>query len=782
LSNRIGLITYFSANYGSELQCYATKAFLKSQGYECDVIFEQEFGWSKILKKLYNISKIVFYSILYPGFWKNRKQITVSDKFNSTSLMKDSCFALSWFSESVLQPKGVEYRLLKQKRFCDQYQAFIAGSDQIWSGGYIVPKIMFLEFSEDDKKIALCPSFGTETIKNFNIKHFRKAISKFSHLSVREESGYKIIYNLTGKEATRISDPVMLLSATEWEAFSDKGVKLEKNYIFAHFLGKPTSTAINFMNYLSDTFGIPVLCFANAYHEYEQLKDCISLGGSPYDYVSLIKDAAFICTDSFHTSHFSIIFNKRFTTFERNYGHANCQSTRISNLFSIYKCEERFIINDICDFDKINLSYPNFDSIRKNETENIKQYLLKSLNKKNNETNSMILKSVDECTGCMACVAICPKSAISISYSDFGYRLPKIDPIKCIKCQLCHHVCYGEINSISDINPIAYISYSKNLELKMKSASGGVFSTIASAFIKKGGIVAAAKLYFENGLPKVNHILVNTIDELDSVLGSKYVESNCSQIFLPIIENVKAGNKVLFCGTSCQVKALLSFMKCQRVSFDNLFTIDLICHGVSGINFFSDYISEVNKKRKGKLTELSFREKNNGKIHFTFKGKFSTSKKDDSLFIPIIESSYYDLYMNQENYRENCYHCEFASTDKPADITIGDYFEARKDYPELFVQGAPLFNSDYINSIIVRSNKGAQLISDFGNDLFLHQVDLKRVQLSHSNLCKPSKHTHIRFNVIDAYKKKGYFGVEKMYKSITIEKKILNSIKKIITR
>ena len=239
MSGKIGLVTFFRDNYGSELQCYATKTFLEKNGYECDVIYEYCYGLDKIKKRFKSISKIALYSILYRGFAKNRKNINKSIKLSGNSLTKESRFYLNWFCETVLRPRGLEYELLKDKRFTNEYDYFIAGSDQIWGGGYLVQPFMFLEFAPDKKKIALCPSFGTDTIKKFNRKHFKKSISKFSRLSVREKSGQKIISELTGLEVPILSDPVMLLDTDEWHDFAKNSTVKQQKYIFVHFLGIP---------------------------------------------------------------------------------------------------------------------------------------------------------------------------------------------------------------------------------------------------------------------------------------------------------------------------------------------------------------------------------------------------------------------------------------------------------------------------------------------------------------------------------------------------------------
>ena len=147
MSNRVALVTFFRDNYGSALQCYATKTFLQNKGYECDVLYEYSYGFEKVKNRINYLSKIALYSLIYRDFTKNRKEIKQSE--SKSTLTKKAKFHLDWFCETVLQPKGVEYKLLKDKRFADEYNYFIAGSDQIWGGGYLVRPFMFLEFAPE---------------------------------------------------------------------------------------------------------------------------------------------------------------------------------------------------------------------------------------------------------------------------------------------------------------------------------------------------------------------------------------------------------------------------------------------------------------------------------------------------------------------------------------------------------------------------------------------------------------------------------------------------------
>ena len=771
---KIGLVTFFRDNYGSALQCYATKTFLEKNGYECDVLYEYSYGYEKLKSRIKYLSKIALYTLLYRGFSKNRKQIKRSISASGKSLTRESKFQLNWFCETVLQPRGLEYSLLKDKRFANVYDYFIAGSDQIWGGGYLVQPFFFLEFSPDEKKVALCPSFGVDTIKRFNARHFKKSIEKFNKISVREESGQHIIYDLTGKKVPILSDPVMLLDRSDWHDFAKASSIRFDDYIFVHFLGTPSTNALQSINRIAAILKLKVVCFANIYDEYNKLTDRIFVSGSPYDYVSLIENASFVCTDSFHTSHFSIIFNKRFVTFDRAYGHSNKQSTRISNLLLSYQCSNRFLHDDSLP-GKLLTFIPDFDTVRETKTDEIRRYLLGALPIQNNVKPKQRLKSEKECTGCMVCAAICPKEAISITYSDFGFRLPIIDENQCIQCGLCTKVCRDNFKPHITVLHNAYIAYCINKEMRLKAASGGVFACLANAFLENGGVVAGARLSFKDGMVDVKHMVITQKEELDLLLGSKYVESDCSAVYSSIEDYLKKDNAVLFCGTSCQVKALYRYLEARHISTEALFTIDLICHGVPGIKLFRDYLKKTSFQHEA-LSDLKFRSKNNGVISYQFSGKTDNS---GDMNIPASHSSYYDLFLHSDSYRDQCYRCEYANDDKPGDITIGDYFEARQDYPELFQQGGVLYDSDYLNCLLVNSIKGRELLEIYGEQLRLHPVSRKRVQLSHSNLCKPSTYGHLRLDAMEQYRNHGIKGIERRYKRIFLYNNMILAIQKL---
>ena len=267
-------------------------------------------------------------------------------------------------------------------------------------------------------------------------------------------------------------------------------------------------------------------------------------------------------------------------------------------------------------------------------------------------------------------------------------------------------------------------------------------------------------------------------ENLQLLLGSKYVESDCSSVYRPIEDYLKKGIAVLFCGTSCQVKALYCYLEIRHINTNSLYTIDLICHGVPGIKLLRDYLGETSFKFEN-ISDLKFRIKNNGVISYQFSGKTDNSS---DMNIPASHSSYYDLFLHSDSYRDQCYHCEYANAHKPGDITIGDYFEARQDYPELFQPGNVLSDSDYLNCLLVNSIKGHELLKVYGKQLRMHPISRKRVQLSHSNLCKPSTYGRLRLDAKEQYKANGIKGIEKRYKIIFLYNAIISIAMKVVEK
>lgn len=780
--DKIGIVTLFRDNYGSELQCYATKHYLEGLGYKCDVLYEELKGADKIFNKLFGWSDTLIKSVLYPDYWKNRTEMRSAKKIADNSLSIESQNDLDYFAETILQPKGVEHRLLKKQLFRESYKYFICGSDQVWNGANRITGFRFLDFADDDQKIALSPSFGMDHIKKYNIRRFKKSISKFKYLSARESTGVRIIADLVGQEVPQLTDPVVLLKPEEWEEFSSCGLYINEPYIFVHFLDSLSQTALYRIQYIADMTKCKIICFAYPQKEYENFTNWQFVDGDPRDYVNLIRRASYVCTDSFHSTYFSIIFEKAFFTFKRNYQHSNSQNSRIETLLNLYGANSHYIMEDSV----INIEAEGKCKFQKKvdkERERLSKYLKVSICYNScNEDIPLVtprLKTADECVGCMGCAQVCRHSAISTVCSDFGYRLPFVEKEKCIQCRQCEKVCSMPLLCSSEQFTKSYIAFNKDIEMKNISASGGTFSGIAKAFIEQGGVVIGAKLFFNEGIAYCKHILIDNVDDLPSILGSKYVESDLSDVYGCIRKTLSDGIKLLFCGTSCQVAAVYKYLKVKKMSLENLFTIDLICHGVPGIELFRSYIRYIEKKYSAKVESFAFRKKMEGNIEYIEQIELrSRAGIKEEISIPMAESAYYKMFMGFESYRDVCYHCEYANIDKVADITVGDYFEARDDYPDFFRDDNNCLNN-YINTLIVHNTKGQQLIESFGKELNLIEVSTRKVQMAHRQLCSPSSYSHIRINAMEAYKHGGYSYVDHLIRREKKKRYFIDKIKRI---
>lgn len=372
------------------------------------------------------------------------------------------------------------------------------------------------------------------------------------------------------------------------------------------------------------------------------------------------------------------------------------------------------------------------------------------------KTKKMDLKNKKQCVGCGACIAVCPHGALTKKSGVYTWK-PDVDKSACINCGLCACICKAERKLPSDAKK-AYIAYNTDSAMRRKSASGGVFSALAQYVLQNNGSVYGASLRFEEGKAVVEHRRITEREELPAILGSKYVQSDCLRAYREVKEDLKAGKTVLFSGCSCQVNGLKNYL--GDIEQTNLYTVDLICHGVPTADFFNRYIFWLQNKYRGKATDFTFRTKREGKIVYEITVTFDFTKK---VVIPIRDSGYYRMFIGEESYRDACYRCEYASLDKPADLTTGDYFEAEKDYPQLFTGENAIDGRDGLSCVITHTRKGESLLR--AADVFLREVEPKVVQASHGNLHRPSKHSQKRNFFKIFFLLFGYRSVEFFYRT-----------------
>ena len=355
----------------------------------------------------------------------------------------------------------------------------------------------------------------------------------------------------------------------------------------------------------------------------------------------------------------------------------------------------------------------------------------------------------NKCTACGACIQICPIHCIEFREYK-GNRYPVISEEKCIKCGLCKKHC-PELNrpQIHSIQK-AYAAYAKEEIVRLKSASGGAFTCIAEAILRQGGIVFGSSMNM--GL-YVEHIGIEREEDLNKIQGSKYVYSdgkNCYQLAKTALQN---GRNVLYSGTPCQVAGLYSYL---GENYDQLTTIDLICHGTPPYKLFYEYVKDYEQKKKCKILEYKFRVHTRNKSgcfgELRYKNRKTVTK-------PLIWNcdSYYWHFMYGVIYRESCYTCPYAQKKRVADITLGDFWGI-----ENIISNARVGNTSLI---LVNTEKGKTLLNKRQNlELINAEIDTAVKYNGQLNrpMCKPIK---LRKRFYELYEKGGWREVRRDFYS-----------------
>ncbi len=382
--------------------------------------------------------------------------------------------------------------------------------------------------------------------------------------------------------------------------------------------------------------------------------------------------------------------------------------------------------------------------------------------------SNQIFEKKSDCCGCGACQAICPKNAIEMIEDEYGFVYPQIDESKCINCGLCKKTCsYKNPQKINSEKKV-YMSVSKNKENLMKSASGGVFFELANAIIMDGGVAYGCSMEKESGKLYPKHIRVDNVKNLTKLQGSKYVQSECGQIYKLVKKDLVEGKTVLFSGTPCQIEGMKAFL--QYKEYENLILLDIICHGVPNRKMFQDYIENFEKKNECKVVEYYFRDKKYG-CGYNNKFVFVKKEKKDNIVKKAYESSFCQLFLDSVICRENCYGCPYATEERNSDITIGDYWGAIIEHPE-----CDMDIRKGISCCIANTEKGNKVVKKYGDELKSIVSNFEKIAKHNNQLNNPSKHTSEREKILELYKNGTYDDVDNYYKKT---RRVKNMIKKI---
>ncbi|PYG88204.1 coenzyme F420-reducing hydrogenase beta subunit [Ruminiclostridium sufflavum DSM 19573] len=314
------------------------------------------------------------------------------------------------------------------------------------------------------------------------------------------------------------------------------------------------------------------------------------------------------------------------------------------------------------------------------------------------------------CTGCHACANVCPKECINMESDSEGFLYPGVDLKSCIACGLCEKVCPVSNKKDIDNEPQAFACYSKNEQVRLESSSGGIFTLIAEQIINEGGVVFGVIL--DKDMTAV-HSYAESMEQLKAFRGSKYVQSKIGEAYKIAGNFLKKNRKVLFSGTPCQIAGLKAYLQQE---YDNLFCIDIICHGVPSPRAWGKYVSYQESHMGSKVQGANFRHKDKGWNRFSMELEFNNGTR----YIQTLDKDLYmQAFLKDACLRPSCHKCSFKTLHRQSDITLADFWGIQKI--------APHMDDDKGTSLVfANSGKGKLMLDRLQNLIVSERVDIDK--------------------------------------------------------
>lgn len=349
----------------------------------------------------------------------------------------------------------------------------------------------------------------------------------------------------------------------------------------------------------------------------------------------------------------------------------------------------------------------------------------------------------EKCTGCGVCTVVCPKEAIDMKMDEKGFYYPVIDNSLCIECGKCQKSCHcfgkKDKDNVYSKNKYYAVAAKSDEDLKAVS-SGGVFWKIAEQFILAGNVVYGAA---QIGVDEVTHVRADSMESVKSLRRSKYLQSKTKNIWKQVQQDLNTGNKVLFSGVGCQIAALYAYL---GKDYSNLFTCEVVCHGVPSYLVFKQYMEETKQCLGKEIQEICFRDKrlgwNNNQI---------SMKMSDGREIVCASSihPFHKGYLKGYYSRKNCSNCQYANLERNADIVLADFWRySGENLREYKGKG--------ISLVCCRTDKAKYLLNQIDNEVIIEEVNEEEAIKSCRHLTQSPRENQ-REMFYELYEKFGFF-------------------------
>lgn len=341
-----------SDNYGNRLQNYALQEALTEIGHDVETLnnpWEEDYNPYRE-RLISNLKKITYYITKRPKRYIRKIRF---EKFNNRYIE----FSKFWLNNKKDKKKAAQF-----------YDIFVCGSDQVWnSEAKEITGKYFADFAAPSKRASYAASFGIDRIIPERKEEFAQYLSGMKYISVREQNGIDIIHDIFNKKVYCHVDPTFLLSADKWDKLLSSIGRPNKNYIFCYFLGKPSNEIYNKIKKYGTEKNLKICLICN------ELESPFNTAG-PENFISFIKNAEFVLTDSFHGTVFSIIYEKPFYVFMRS-GASKGMLSRIHSVLNLFNLQYRFEPTELNEQNIYNIDFSMCRKILNQERKKAFDYL-----------------------------------------------------------------------------------------------------------------------------------------------------------------------------------------------------------------------------------------------------------------------------------------------------------------------------------------------------------------------------------------------------------------------